>query len=191
MVDLPDLTRHLKDLSKLRGQFMWTQEAMNLYDDWYREFDSTEFEDDTGMLERLGESVLKVALLISLSRDTSLQLRYEDVAEGIASCERFVPGSKKVTLGAAGKSSSREGTAVVLRHLLQVKETSKIKMLQRFWGHFNADELQVILDSLKVARAIKVEQRRTGDGPGLGVWEEWVILNPQVAANYERLKKED
>lgn len=192
LLDIPELAKHLRAIAALEGPFQWSREGKELYDAWYRDFDNSEFEDDTGTLERLSDSVLKVAMLVSLSRGTSLVLSGEDVAEGIRKCLGFVPGARKVALGAQGKSVSREGTAVVLRYLLAHPEhaVSKTKLLQKFWGHFNADELKVIIDSLVIARAVKLEQRQTPTGRGLGTVEDWVILEPKVLENYNKLQKE-
>lgn len=192
LISIPELAEYLKEISKLKGQFMWTREAKELYDSWYAEFDNSEFDDDTGTLERLADSVLKVALLVSLSRSTALNLERSDIEEGIRKCIGFVPGARKVALGAQGKSVSREGTAVVLRYLLQHPEhaVSKTKLLQKFWGHFNADELKVIVDSLVVARAVRMEARQSPTGRGLGTVEDWIILEPKVLENYTKLQKE-
>jgi hypothetical protein len=192
LINTHELAEYLKELAKLKGQFMWTREAKELYDAWYAEFDNSEFEDDTGTLERISDSVLKVALLVSLSRSTSLEILRADIEEGIRKCLGFVPGARKVALGAQGKSISREGTAVVLRYLLQHPEhaVSKTKLLQKFWGHFNADELKVIVDSLVVARAVRLEQRQISTGRGLGTTEDWIILEPKVLDNFNKLQKE-
>ena len=185
-----ELVQYLKAVGQLRGQFEWTIEAKTAYDAWYKEFDAIEFEDDTGTLERFGDSVLKVALLLSLSRGLTLKITDSDIREAIEHCNAFVPGSKKVALGAAGHSASREGTAVVLRHLLEVQghATSKTKLLQRFWGHFNADELKIIVDSLVVAKAVSIEQRQTETGRGLGHYEDWIVLDPRIVANYAHFR---
>jgi hypothetical protein len=192
MVPIGELAEYLKGLTKLSGQFLWSRPAKELYDAWYQEFDKADFEDDTGTLERFGDSVLKVAMLASLSRGHSLELSQEDVEEGLRRCSAFVPGARKVALGAQGKSVSKEGTAVVLRYLLQHPEhaVSKTKLLQKFWGHFNADELKVIIDSLVVARAIKVEERQTSTGRGLGHYDTFLVLEPKVLENYNNLQRD-
>lgn len=191
LVSVPDLAEHLKEIAKLKGQFIWTRAGKELYDSWYDDFDNSDFEDDTGTLERLGDSVLKVAMLISLARGASLELSGEDIEEGIRKCSGFVPGARKVALGAQGKSVSREGTAVVLRYLLQhpQHEVSKTKLLQKFWGFFNSDELKVIIDSLVVARAIRIDERQTSTGRGLGHYDTFIILEPKVLENYDKLQK--
>jgi len=192
LVSIPDLAAHLREVAKVEGQFMWTREGKELYDSWYADFDNSNYDDDTGTLERLSDSALKVAMLVSLARGTSLELSREDIAEGIARCIGFVPGARKVALGAQGKSVSKEGTAVVLRYLLALPEhaTTKTKLLQKFWGHFNADELKVIVDSLVIARAVKIEQKSTPTGRGLGSIEDWIVLEPKVMENYNKLQKE-
>lgn len=192
MVSVPELGEHLRELAKLKGQFMWTRPAKELYDAWYNAFCESDYEDDTGTLERISDSILKVALLLSLSRGMDLELHETDISEAIRRCLAFVPGARKVALGAAGKSVSREGTAVVLRYLLQHPEhaASKTSLLRKFWGHFNADELKVIIDSLVISRSVRTEQRQLPTGRGLGTIEEWVILEPQVLENYNKLLKE-
>lgn len=192
IVNVSDLAGYLKELANLKGEFTWSPEAKTLYDAWYKEFDNSGYEDDTGTLERISDSILKVALLISLSRDMSLEIKEIDISEAIARCLAFVPGARRVALGAQGKSVSREGTAVVLRYLLQHPEhkITKTKLLQKFWGHFNADELKVIVDSLVVARAVKIEQIQVSTGRGLGITEDWVVLEPKVLENFNKLQKE-
>jgi hypothetical protein len=192
MVSVPDLANHLREVAKLEGQFMWTRPAKELYDTWYTAFCDSDYEDDTGTLERISDSILKVALLLSLSRGIDLELTEGDVTEAIRKCLAFVPGARKVALGAQGKSVSREGTAVVLRYLLQHPEhaASKTLLLRKFWGHFNADELKVIIDSLVVSHSVRIEQRQLPTGRGLGTVEEWVILEPQVLENYNKLMRE-
>lgn len=193
LVSPTDLANYLREISKVKGQFMWTRPAKELYDSWYDDFCKSDYEDDTGTLERLSDSILKVAMLVSLSRGLDLELTLCDLEEAIRRCLAFVPGARKVALGTQGKSVSREGTAVVLKYLLQNKEhaVSKTKLLQRFWGHFNADELKVIIDSLVVARAVRLESRQTPTGRGLGTVEEWVILEPKVLENYNKLQKDE
>jgi hypothetical protein len=189
LVSASRLAEYLKVISKIKGQFAWSPGGKRLYDDWYAEFDSAEHDDDTGTLERLSDSVLKVALLISLSRAPDLVLSPDDIAEGINRCVAFVPGARKVTMGAQGKSVSREGTAVVLKYLLQHPQhsASTTQLLQRFWGHFNADELKTIVDSLVVGRAVRLEQRQVSTGRGVGITETWLVLEPKVIENYNKL----
>jgi len=193
IVSIESLSKQLKVLSQTKGEFVWSKTAKQLYNDWYREYDSGTYDDDTGMLERLGDSVLKVATLVSLSRDCSLELNERDVAEAIRKCMSFVPGARKVALGAQGKSPSKEGTAVILRFLLAHPEhsTTKTKLLQKFWGHFNADELKVIVDTLVVARAVKIEQKQVIAGRGLGYIEDYITLVPEVVARYNNLQREE
>lgn len=192
MVSVPELGEYLREISKLSGQFIWTRPGKELYDSWYSDFCKSDYEDDTGTLERISDSILKVAMLISLSRGTDLELREGDIDEAIRKCLAFVQGARKVALGTQGKSISREGTAVVLRYLIQHPEhaVSKTKLLQKFWGHFNADELKIIVDSLVIARAVKIEQRQLPTGRGLGTIEEWIILEPKILENFNKLQKE-
>lgn len=193
LVSIPRLAEYLKEIGKKEGQFIWSREGKELYDAWYHDFSESSPDDDTGTLDRLHDSILKVAMLISLSRKLDLVLERDDIGEAIRECTHFVAGSRKVTMGAQGKSVSREGTAVVLKFLLTHPDhrVTKTKLLQKFWGHFNADELKVIIDSLIIAKAVRVETKQESTGRGLGHVEDWVILEPKVLENYEKLQKEN
>ena len=189
LIKVPELAEYLKEISKLKGQFRWSTAAKNLYDSWYTDFDQQEFDDDTGTLERFTDSVLKVALLLSLSRGTSMILSEEDIANGINNCSSFIPGARKVTLGAQGRSASKEGIAIVLRHLLQTPdhEESTSNLLRKFWGHFNSDEMVPIVESLVQAKAVRLETRQVSTGRGVGHTETWLILEPKVRERYNKM----
>lgn len=191
IVSIPDLAAYLKKLSTVKGAFEWTPPAKALYNDWYLEFDKSEHDDDTGTLERFTDSVLKVATLLSLSRDTSLLLTIEDITKAIEVCSAFVPGARKVTLGAQGKSLSKEGIAVVLRHLLSVEghRDTVSNLLRKFWGHFNSDEMVVIVESLLQAKAIRVETEQVPTGRGVGYTETHLVLDPKVLERYNKMGK--
>lgn len=183
-VPLGDLTQHLTQISKVRGEFTWSLLGKELYNDWYQKFSDQESaqEDSTGTLERLHDHILKTAMLISLSRSADLRLEHDDIEEAIRACQDFVPGAKRIALGQTGKSVSAPGTAVLLRELLTnpAHEISRTVALQRHWAHFDSFELDRIAESMFAQKAIEIKLR---------LKEVWYILNPVVLARYE--KKEE
>jgi hypothetical protein len=191
IISVPNMAAYLKELTKVKGEFAWTPSAKKLYNEWYADFDNSEHDDDTGTLERFTDSVLKVATLLSLSRDPGLNLTVVDITEAIEVCSAFVPGARKVTLGAQGRSASKEGIAVVLRHLLAVEghRDTASNLLRKFWGHFNSDEMSVIIESLVQARAIRIETEQVPTGRGVGTTETHLILSDAVLQRYNKMEK--
>jgi len=184
------LVSQLRKISQAKGEFKWTNEGKELYRAWYSKFQEGDTSDDqTGTLERIHDHILKTAMLISLSRNPDLELRFSDIEEAIRACQDFVPGAKRVALGQVGKSISAPGTAVLLRELILNTEhtITRTKALQKFWQHFDSFELDRIAESLESQRAIKISPLR--DGLNL---EINYVLNPKVLENYLlKQKKED
>src|SRR6185295_11880727 len=110
----PQLSCYLKEIAKLNGPFapiasleqsdefryrkikggreIWFNTVGITYDDWYDNFTETvkvqEVKDETGTLNRFGDSVLKVAMLLSLAHKPELVLSEESMNEAIIQCEK-------------------------------------------------------------------------------------------------------
>lgn len=177
-----ELAIRLKEISKLRGSFEWTANGRQLYNDWYRDFSENDYSDNTGTLDRIHDNILKVAMLLSLSRGDNLLLDEPDIREAITVCIEHVPGARKVTMG-GGKNPLARGTAIVLKELIANPEHRILhsKLLSNHWGEFDTFDLDRIAESLIQQRAITVEQ----SGPN-----KWYILSSKVLENYSKLKKE-
>lgn len=177
------LVNPLMQISKVRGEFKWTSEGKELYRAWYSKFAEQDTSDDhTGTLERIHDHILKTAMLISLSRQPDLELRFSDIEESIRACQDFVPGAKRVALGQVGKSISAPGTAVLLRDLITNPEHSitRAEALQKMWQHFDSFELDRIAASLEAQKAITIEPLKVD-----GKLEINYVLNPKVLDNYK------
>ena len=150
--DVPDpkvFSDYLKDLSKIKGEFTWTDRAKACYDDWYYKFMSTPRSDPTGTFRRLGDQALKVAMLVSLAGSFDLKIKEAHVFEGIQSSLDCVTGMMQVTMG-AGVSNLAMQTKLVLRTLIDVPDHKMLrqKLLQKFWGQFDAFDLDRMAETL-------------------------------------------
>ncbi len=113
--------KYLKELAKLKGPFKYlsskvqddyyyipvkvnesthyASEVGNLYHKWYDDFldtvDSQEIKDETGTLNRFGDSVIKVAMLLSLAEQPKLELTVSAMAEAIRVCEPLLGNVRK------------------------------------------------------------------------------------------------
>lgn len=185
-----DLAKYLRELAKLRGQFLWSREAKEIYDAWYHDFSGGEYTDTTGTIERLHDHILKTAMLLSLSRAPDLQILEQDIKEAILACKDFVPGARRVAMG-GGKSASAPGTAVFLKELLSRADhgyaMERTAMLRKHWSYFDAIECDRIAESLIAQKAIKFEFRLDAKGKKA----LYYILEQKIIDNFNNLKKEE
>lgn len=179
------LVEYLTQISKLKGEFRWSKTGKSIFEEWYLAFKAQDHEDETGTIERLHDHVSKTAMLLALSR-LSLTLEEGDITEAIRACMDFIPGTKRVAIGAIGKSISAPGTAVLLRELITVEghKISRKDALGKHWSHFDSQELDRIAESLQAQGAIWIRPKREGNAI-----EIYYELNPKVLEKY--LKKED
>lgn len=160
VVNTDALSQYLKDLAKVKGEFTWTQKAKDLYNPWYKDMlirlTRGEIIDPTGTYGRLGDQVLKLAMLLSLAESFSLELKESHIFEAITEAEVCCQGMKQVTMG-YGKSNLAAQTRLVMKTLLEAPDhrMSRKKILQRFWGEFDAFDLDRIAETLIGAGAIK------------------------------------
>jgi hypothetical protein len=128
------------------------------YDDWYENFlgevDAQEFKDETGTLNRFGDSVLKIAMLISLSKHTELYIDLESMQEAVIQCEKMVGNIRKTTLG---KSNIESGDSIrrtiLIRELLR-RDTHTITwtmLNKKFWMQGSSPEWQDAVASMEAA----------------------------------------
>jgi len=160
---LPDVAKnaeYLKQLSKLTGEFKIDLETRNFFDRWYRDFRySTENSvDKTGTLNRFDDSVLKVAMLISLGTTPELIITKKAIEQAIELCERLVGNVRKATL-ASGKSQWAGEKALLIEELLKRDNhaITRQQLNKKYWMHANADEWDKIVVSLETAGMVRLE----------------------------------
>lgn len=187
-VPIPKIAEYLKVVSGLQGPFEWEEDAREFYDQWYDDFSKKNYHDPTGTLERIHDSILKVAMLLSLSRSTDLKLSITDVDEAITKCLGFVPGARKVTMG-QGKAITAPATAIVMKELLSKPEyrATKKYLLKKYWAHFDSYDLERIIDSLVNAGAVEIVM---GDG-NFKERDLWYVLTPAIVEKYQRLQEDE
>lgn len=152
-----DLADYLKQLSKLEGIFEMTEPVRHLYDSWYNAFTMESSQDTTGTVERLGDGVLKVAMLLSMSEGLSLNITTKHIEESIEVCTECLAGLKHVTMG-AGKSEFAFATALILKEMIKAPEykVTRRKLLSKYWGEFDSIVLDRIIENLLNAHAVIV-----------------------------------
>src|SRR5438876_5289583 len=158
------MAEYLKELGKLSGAFkpiasneqtndfrfkkvkhgreVWFSEVGMKFDDWYELFTKnkrdSEFHDETGTLNRFDDSVLKIAMLLSLSKKPELNITEETMDEAIIECEKLVGNVVRTTLGKQGISESAALKTMVIHELLarQPHQITRTVLMRRMWQNY-------------------------------------------------------
>lgn len=183
-----DLLPYLQELLKVKGEFKWTDKSKALYDRWYTKICGMEVEDKTGSLERIGDQVLKAAMLIALANDFSLELKSRFIQEAIDRSEECILGTNKVSMG-KGKSDIAENTARILKILIGQpgQEISRKLLLSKIYTDTDALTLDRIVDTLVQSGAIEPPILRS---MGNGRTEQIYKMKEEVYEKYVKFKGE-
>jgi len=183
-----ELTDYLKELSNLNGPFQalasreqegdfkiphveiesgetnYFTSAGLMYQQWYEGFIEDmavqEVKDETGTLNRFGDSVLKVAMLLSLAKAPDLKIDEESMELAVVYCEKLIGNVREMTHGKKGLSEAKNIKNVILKELLgrDSHQISRAMLLKKMWAHYkDAAELDEIMISFDQAGMIKTE----------------------------------
>jgi hypothetical protein len=153
---------YLKKLSLIKGPFhsIADTRAGNLYEEWYRDFYTAvridKLKDETGTIQRFGDSILKVAMILSLGESSDLFIQEHHILEAIARCEVFVGSIRKTTMGKGGKSSLAYQKTMIINDLINRvnNQATRKELLQRYWMHMSNEDLDSIISSFEGAGMI-------------------------------------
>jgi len=130
----------------------------------------------------MGDTVLKVAMCLSLAESLTLEITMKAIQEAVKVCVECLEGLKHVTMG-AGKSEFAEETSMVLKELLKSESyrRSRKQLLQKYWGEFDSVVLDRIIESLIGAGAVTVQDAGK---------ERFITMTPEAVKLYTQFKKE-
>lgn len=179
---------YLKELAKLRGAFRplaqkekddeyylpyldrdtgetnYFTKAGILYQKWYEDFidiiTAQEIRDDTGTLNRFGDSVLKVAMILSLARSPELYIDENSMQLAISHCEKLIGNVREMTHGKKGLSDAKLIKGLIIKELLNrdTHQISRTMLLKKMWAHYgDATEFDNIMVSFDQAGMIKID----------------------------------
>lgn len=143
------------------GREVYFNEVGIIYDDWYENFRdmirSVE-KDETGTLNRFGDSVLKVAMILSLAREPNLIISPEAMNEAIEECEKLLGNVRKTTMGKQGISQSAVLKTMIIMELLNREnhQISRVMLMKKMWQHYsNSQEFDDLMQSFDASGLIK------------------------------------
>ncbi len=144
-----------------QGRDIWFNEVGIVYDDWYENFKEvmkTIEKDETGTLNRFGDSVLKVAMLLSLAQHPQLVLTIEAMNEAITESEKLLGNVRKTTLGKQGISQSALIKTMIIMELLNRDnhQITRTVLMKKMWQHYATPvEFDEIMQSFDASGMIK------------------------------------
>jgi hypothetical protein len=157
LVDLSTFVPYLKELSKLEGEFKWTKETGDFYRSWYNEFALNLPENDkTGTYNRIGDAIIKLGMILSLSKRPILEMDLDSLQEAKAECLNCARGAHQVSMG--GSSTTSGQTRTVLQALLSHPDhkLTRTQILRKYWGDIDSFTIDLVAETLLGAGAIDV-----------------------------------
>jgi hypothetical protein len=177
---------YLKEISKLNGPFaplaqmekndefkyrkvkhgreVYFNPVGIIYDDWYDNFKEfikvQETKDETGTLNRFGDSVLKVAMLLALAEKPEKVISEKAMTGAIINCEKLLGNVRKTTLGKQGISNTVILKTMIMTELLNRENNmvSRTILMKKMWANYSTtaefDDMMLSFDS---AGMIKTE----------------------------------
>lgn len=184
LVTRDDLAEGLKRLTNVKGPFDIPHNVRVEYDKWYKSLDEHSYDDKTGTMERIGDHVLKVAMLISLAKSNDLIIDMPTLEESIDVCQASVVGTRKTTMG-VGRAESAEAAGRVLKVLLDQPDftVERSKLLRLLKNDVNVMMLNMVLDDLGDNGKCVL---RAGRDNGKVIYQ----LKEEYAETYKNFKKE-
>ena len=141
------------------GRTIYFNEVGIIYDDWYEDFKANiknMDKDETGTMNRFGDSVLKVAMLLSLAREPVLTIQPDAMLEAITECQKLLGNVRKTTLGKQGQSASAALKTFIIMELLNREPHSITRaiLMKKMWTHYETaaefDEMMLAFDATKM-----------------------------------------
>lgn len=163
--DYKEESELLLEISKLRGPFKpltKRDEAGDYFNTWYLDFikdlEEKEIKDSTGSMNRLSESVIKVAMLLSLARHQRLEIDMFSLHQAIGLCEQLIGNIRQVTKHEGDATFIKQKTTI-MSHLMnrEGNAISRTMLNKNFWKEANSQDWDLIMQSLRDGGFIEIE----------------------------------
>lgn len=148
------------------GEYVWFTPAGAMFDDWYQQFYQSvreqEIKDDTGTVQRFGDSVVKVAMLLSLAETPELVIGESHMAEAIRVCEKLIGNIRRTTMGKRAMDDSATKKALIIKELIdrEGNQVTRAILYKKYYLHFsNTEEFDDLMHSLEDAQMLQITNR--------------------------------
>lgn len=164
---LKDLEHDLNIISHLRGEFRWSGEGRDLFENWYYKLDSKyrEVKDDRfhGFIERAHVQVLKAAMAIGVSESSNLEFGGDDIGRAIDLIEGIFPDLSKA-FGGLGRSDLSLPMHQIREQMMIIQEITFSQLFAENWRNFSPDEFGATIRALTTIGEIEITADRNSRG---------------------------
>jgi hypothetical protein len=153
---------YLVEVSKIKGEFKYSEGAKKVYSSWYYDLRSKDTADKTGTVQRVHNHVEKTAMCLALARDLTMEIQPQDIDKAIEVCTTLLTHVDKVMQGSGGKSEIAQEQAMVLQLLIKAPpeyELTRQKVLQKLFGDVDSFVLNRVIETLTEAKAVTATTR--------------------------------
>jgi len=152
------LADDLNEFKTLRGKFMWTAEAREHYEVWYRKtWQNFEQRKDKLLVKRMANKMLKIAMILSVARKHKLVLELSDVVDAIKirneALDNYQYISNKLTMNEFGEKV--ESILSIIKTRKKISHTDLLRKVQHYTSTF---ELSNAIETLAEAELIEVKK---------------------------------
>lgn len=156
--DYSGLTSSLREITKIKGQFMIMPDAKQEYVKWYNKLYNSDSHDKTGVLARIHTGVLKVAMILAAGHRYEIVIKKEDIIQAIDYCVKVVPNYEVFSMS-TGKAQDSQIGAILFSELLDEKNKGSISrrlFIRNHWTELDQKQFDDLMEKLQTAGLIKI-----------------------------------
>lgn len=184
---IPKYAQHLVTISKSKGRLIPNPDAKELFNTWRRQWRGQQKPDKTGFFNRVPDHVLKVAMLLCLSRYSSGGIiTAVDIQDAITAVTNLVYANRMTTEG-RGLDPSAGQSKVILDILIRAENNTitRKRMLTAGHGNFDSFALDKIMETLIDMGYVEKERHVAGAA------SDWIYtLAGEPLASYNKWKQQ-
>lgn len=163
-LDFESLAKQLKEISLLKGEISYSPEALELFEEWYKEhnisIETAEFEDTTGSQSRVHDTILKAAQLLTLD-EQEMVISRENMQRAIDLCLESTRTIQKTSFSSSDKTKTDPQKLKIVMKKIYLSEGHRIgrkALLKQVWNYMNVYDMDNAIDTLEQGGVIKVER---------------------------------
>lgn len=184
---VPKYVPHLQNIAKCRKKMVADDGARNIFNTWRRDWRANQsiYNDKTGFVNRVPDHVLKISMLLCLSRyDSTGVINGDDIKQAIENVTSLIYASKKAAEG-GGLDPLASQTKKIVDFLISAPDNSmsRTDLLVRGYGNYDATTLDHIMETLTEMRWV----RRSKEGSGSNIDYRY-HLHGQPLESYQAFK---
>lgn len=154
--DPQPLMNRLKEISKLNGKVRFEIEAKLAFDKWYMDLRESykKKPDRTGVLARLHTGVVKLAVILAVSRRLEFIIRTCDIDDAISECMSLLPNYEGFAMSVGKSNEAVAGSYLMNEMWTRGGSISRVSFLQKYWYEVSSETFDKLIVTLEQAGMI-------------------------------------